>query len=61
MEKAMAKGYTQQVMLTLGCYYHFKALVRPTTDLDGTFRCFDVDQNEWLLVNGWLLSEVEPC
>lgn len=60
MEKAMAKGYTQQVMLTLGDDY-FEALVKPSTDFDSTFRCYDVDNSQWLLVNGWMLSEVEPC
>lgn len=31
----------------------FVALVRPDFDPDDRFKCFDIDNNEWLFVNGW--------
>lgn len=57
---AVMQGFTRHVMLTLGDNY-FAALVKPDTDLDSRFLCFDTDNQEWLRVNGWLLSDVEDC
>lgn len=52
---AIMQGYTRHVLLDSdgSC---FAALIRPDVDLDGTFRAFDTDNQEWLNVNGWLFS-----
>ena len=31
----------------------------PDADLDGTFTCFDHDEQEMIQVNGWLMEEYE--
>lgn len=35
------------------------ALVNPDDDLDGEFKAFDIDENEWIRVKGWL-AEINP-
>lgn len=54
---AMDLGFTQLVLIetyeqTLECW------TLPDADLDGTFKAFDVDENEWLNVNGWVAESV---
>ena len=45
--------YTRLVSITGGCEMECIALVNPNDDLDGTFRAFDIDCNEWIKVYGW--------
>lgn len=44
--------YTKLVSIEGGCS-GFVALVKPDTDLDDRFKAFDIDNNEWVWVNGW--------
>lgn len=51
---AQAQGYTE--LLTgeagYGCY-SLNLLVKPDTDLDGRFKAWCLDDQCWLMVNGW--------
>lgn len=54
-QRAINRGYTRSIMgdcdeCTL-CL-----LVKPEADLDGRFRAWDLDENEWIFVNGWLFT-----
>jgi hypothetical protein len=53
IERAKAKGYTRPVFAT-GDGYDLELWVKPDVDLDGTFRAYDEDEDEWVKVNGWL-------
>lgn len=55
---AVMQGFTEEVALTSSEYDLF-LLVRPGTDLDSRFRAWDTDEQEWLVVNGWLFTESE--
>lgn len=52
---AQGKGYTRAVFAT-GGDYDLYLWVKPDADLDGTFRAYDEDEDEWLRVNGWLFD-----
>ena len=54
---AVMRGYTRHVILS-GEGAGFAALVMPGADLGETFKCFDTDNQEWLIVSGWLLDSV---
>lgn len=52
---AILKGYTREV--TADCpAYSLNLLVMPGQDYDDTFKAWDMDEQEWLLVDGWLWS-----
>lgn len=53
--EAMAKGYTREVWAESD-EYTLNLLVKPDADLDGAFRAFDIDESEFLKVNGWLFA-----
>ena len=50
---AVLEGYTREVVATTADHDLF-LLVKPDADLDGIFRAWDMDNQEWLLVNGWM-------
>lgn len=50
-DQAIARGYTDLWMIEGGCQGG-EFLVKPDTDLDGMFRAWGVDWQEWSLVNG---------
>lgn len=52
---ARERGYTQAIMASGGCY-DLELLIKPDTDLDDRFTAFDVDNGEYLAINGWLFS-----
>lgn len=54
-ETAIAKGFTRPVYIDFGSM-DVEALIRPETDLDGRFKAFDIANNEWLNINGWLAT-----
>lgn len=58
---AVMQGYTRHVLIELGGTTGFAALVKPATDFDSCFRCFDTDNQEWLNVNGWHLTSLEDA
>jgi len=49
---AVLAGFTREVFATAS-EYDLHLLVKPDADLDGTFRAWDCDEQEWLSVNGW--------
>lgn len=52
---AIRRGFTRHVLIE-GGLQSFAALIKPDTDLDGRFKAFDTDDQEWLFVNGWNVS-----
>jgi hypothetical protein len=52
---AVLEGYTREVHGSSSEHELF-LLVRPSTCLDDRFRAWDMDNQEWLMVNGWLFS-----
>ncbi len=56
--EAQALGYTKQLMAEANCM-SMHISVRPDADLDGVIRAFDHDNQEYILLNGWMW-EFEP-
>jgi|HubBroStandDraft_3_1064219.scaffolds.fasta_scaffold116966_3 hypothetical protein len=58
--QAIAKGYDVVVEAT-GNTMDFLLLVKPEQDYDDRFMAWDLEQGEWIMINGWLFSfsEVE--
>lgn len=50
---AVLDGYTREVFATTGAIDLY-LLIKPDADLDGTFRAWDMDEQEFVRVNGWL-------
>lgn len=50
---AVLAGYTREVW---GSSQEFEGplLIKPDTCLDSTFKAWDMDNQEYLLINGWL-------
>jgi hypothetical protein len=50
---AVLDGYTREVF---GCSDgpDLNLLIKPDTDLDGSFVAWDMDQQEYTIVHGWL-------
>ena len=56
-EFALEKGYTQKH--NCECVeYNFDLLVKPNTDLNDRFKAYCLSDNEFIIVNGWMLSHV---
>lgn len=55
---AVMKGYTRHVEIETGMYI-LTCLIHPETDLDDRFLAFDTDEQEWIYINGWLVTGVE--
>jgi hypothetical protein len=53
-QAAMIKGYIREIELTDGVY-NLHLLIKEDTDIEGTFKSWCLDDNEWLSVNGWTL------
>lgn len=53
MENAKARGFTKEIYAE-GGNYELSLLVKPDTDLSDCFQAYDLDQHEYLFVNGWL-------
>jgi hypothetical protein len=52
---AMLDGYTQEVC-AFTSDVELYLLVKPDTDFDGRFKAWDTDEQEFLLVSGWLFT-----
>jgi hypothetical protein len=52
---AMLDGYTQEVC-AFASDVELYLLVKPDTDFDGRFKAWDTDEQEFLLVSGWLFT-----
>lgn len=55
---AVLHGFTREITMH-GDFHTLFLLVRPDVDFDDTFRAWDMDQQEWLNVNGWMYSDIE--
>lgn len=50
---AVLEGYTKELMAECDeCA--LPILVKPDADLDGTFKAWDMDNQEFIRINGWL-------
>ena len=49
---AVLAGHTQEIT-AIADAQELYLLVKPGTDFDGTFRAWDTDAQEFVLVNGW--------
>ena len=59
---AVLDGYTKEIVATNAHGCEFYLLVKPDAQLDGIFRAWDTDEQEFCNVNGWLFAIVEtPC
>lgn len=52
---ATLQGYTKEVLAD-GGPHSFQLLVRPDADLGERFKAWDMDAQEFIMVNGWLFS-----
>jgi len=52
---AMLSGFTKLITASSAAY-DLTLLVRESADLDGSFKAFCTDENEYITVNGWLFS-----
>lgn len=52
---AIDQGFTREIF-AISDQYDLSLLIAHDADLDGTFRAWDIDNGEWLNVNGWLFS-----
>lgn len=57
---AVMRGYTRHVLIDFGTS-SFAALIKPEQDLDERFKCFDTDSQEWRMVNGWMVADIEDA
>lgn len=57
---AVRLGFTEHKLIDIGGS-SFAALCHPETDFDGRFKCFDTDNQEWIIVNGWMADNIEDA
>lgn len=55
---AVLEGYTQEIEIEIGGIT-LNLLIKPETDIDGRFRAWDMDCQEFLNINGWLIEHSE--
>lgn len=52
--EAVMRGYSEPMVLEAVDHSHtLYVLAQPYADLDGSFRVWDTDEQEWLCLNGW--------
>jgi hypothetical protein len=51
-EQAREAGYTLRIF-AVNNLYSLSLLVKPSADLEGIFRAFCTDENEYIKVDGW--------
>lgn len=52
---AILTGYTREVLAS-GGMYELHLFIQPGTDLDDSFKAYDADECEWIIVKGWLFD-----
>ena len=52
---AVLEGFTREAEASNGAIDLY-LLIRPGTDLESTFRAWDTDEQEFIVVNGWLFT-----
>lgn len=55
---AISNGYTILIS-AMSDSYDLNLLVKPDADTDGTFKAWDTEEREFILVNGWLFNIAE--
>lgn len=55
MNIATRAGFTREIEAE-GGEYSLRLLIRPNTDLDSTFKAWCLDEEEFIVVNGWMFS-----
>ena len=55
---AVLAGYTKELFLS-SMEVDLYVLVKPSTDLDGIFKAWDTDNQQWLTVYGWNFTSEE--
>lgn len=57
VSEASSRGFTRSILADSenGLHSH-RLLVRPDADLDGSFLAFDVEELDYLIINGWLYT-----
>ena len=55
---AVLEGYTEEVCLACDIA-DLCLLVKPGTNLESEFKAWDMDEQEFIVVNGWMFTEVE--
>lgn len=55
---AVMAGYTQEAEIEIGGTRLF-VLVKPKTDFNDRFRAWDMDTQEFIKINGWLIDYAE--
>lgn len=51
----MPKEYTKEIY-AIGCGFELHLMVKPHADLDDRFGAWCLDENEPLMVNGWMFE-----
>jgi len=57
---AVLAGYTKEINADCA-EYNMDLLVQPDADFDGTFRAWDMHEQEFIRVNGWLWTISETA
>lgn len=52
---AVLDGFTREVM-GYSDHHDLHLLIQPDADLDGSFKAWCCDEQEWLRVHGWLFT-----
>ena len=56
---AVLDGFTRELVLESD-YNTLFILIKPDTNLDARFKAWDTDEQEFIIVNGWLFTAHEP-
>lgn len=55
---AVMQGYTEErSLISQFGEIELYLLIKPNTDLDSRFKAWDTDNQEWIMVNGWLFAD----
>lgn len=57
---AVLDGFTEEVWASNDQGVDLYLLVKPGTDMDDSFKAWDMDAQEYIRVNGWLWSTHKP-
>ncbi len=49
-------GYTEGYIASNGMDIELFILVKPETDLDSRFKAWDSDEQDYIVINGWLFT-----
>ena len=55
---ANRKGFTQRYTCKSDEYY-FNLLIRPNTYTDERFKAYSIDDESFIMINGWLVTDID--